>query len=96
MQELVIRRIILYSQHVYACCLKTIVHSSANACPPARMQRLARFVLKKLEHTSYPNGQRILYRNNTFNKTRNTCMQQPLAFISKHCVKIKYFGLYQQ
>ena len=29
-------------------------------------------------------------------KTRNTCMQQPLAFISKHCVNMKYFGLYQQ
>ena len=28
--------------------------------------------------------------------TRNTCMQQPLAFISKHCVNMKYFGLYQQ
>ncbi len=23
-------------------------------------------------------------------------MQQPLAFISKHCVSMKYFGLYQQ
>ncbi len=30
------------------------------------------------------------------NNTRNTCMQQPLAFISKHCVNMKYFGLYQQ
>ena len=28
--------------------------------------------------------------------TRNTCMQQPLAFISKHCVNMKYFRLYQQ
>ncbi len=28
--------------------------------------------------------------------TRNTCLQQPLAFISKHCVNMKYFGLYQQ
>ena len=28
--------------------------------------------------------------------TRNTCMQQPLAFISKHCVNMKYFGLCQQ
>ena len=34
---------------------------------------------------------------NHFNfKTRNTCMQQPLAFISKHCVNMKYFGIYQQ
>ncbi len=29
-------------------------------------------------------------------KTRNTCMQQPLAFISKHCVNMRYFGFYQQ
>ena len=28
--------------------------------------------------------------------TRNTCLQQPLAFISKHCVNMKYLGLYQQ
>ncbi len=27
--------------------------------------------------------------------TRNTCLQQPLAFISNHCVNMKYYGLYQ-
>ncbi len=30
------------------------------------------------------------------NCTRNTCLQQPFAFISKHCFNMKYFGLCQQ
>jgi hypothetical protein len=36
-----VEMIILYSQHVHAYGSKTMVYSSAIACPPARMQRLA-------------------------------------------------------
>ena len=38
-----------------------------------------------------PNSVHILSQLNT----RNTCLQQPLAFISNHCVNMKYYGLYQ-
>ena len=27
--------------------------------------------------------------------TRNTCLQQPVAFISKHCFNMRYCGLYE-
>ncbi len=51
---------VLYSQYVRACCSKTIVYPSANACPPTLMQRLVRemrrLVLGTLEHTFYPTG----------------------------------------
>ena len=39
---------------------------------------------------------RNVSRDEVYHVTRNTCMQQPLAFISKHCVNMKYFRLYQQ
>ncbi len=42
------------------------------------------------------NHLRTIATNDNHLRTRNTCMQQPLAFISKHCVNMKYFGLYQQ
>ncbi len=60
-KQLVLGRVILYCQYVNACFSKTIVYSSANACPPAQMQNLARemehFVLGSLELTyTYPTG----------------------------------------
>ena len=58
---------VLYSQYVHACCSKTITYSSANTCPPAQMQHLARemrrFIVGTLEHTvrtSYPKKHQII------------------------------------
>jgi hypothetical protein len=47
----VLRRIILYCQYVRACGSQTILslYSSVNACPPARMQRLAREIIQSKE-----------------------------------------------